>query len=106
MPLNSILEVELFDVWGIDFMVPFPSSFGNKYILLVVDYVSKWVEPIPTITGDAKVVLKFHPKYIFSRFGTPREIISDERTHFCNQLFDSILAKYGVRHQTTLAYHS
>ena len=78
MSLTNILEVELFDVWGIDFMGPFPSSYGHKYILLVVDYVSKWVEEIPTITCDAKVVLSFIRSNIFSRFGTPREVISNE----------------------------
>ena len=46
MPLNPILDIDLFDVWGIDFMGPFPNSFGNHYILIVVDYVSKWVEAI------------------------------------------------------------
>ena len=46
MPLHGVLVVELFNVWGIDFMGHFPSSFGNLYILLVVDYVSKWVETI------------------------------------------------------------
>ena len=66
MPLNSILEVELFDVWGIGFMGPFPSFCGNKYILLAVDYLSKWVEAIPMVTCDAKVVLKFLCKHIFS----------------------------------------
>ena len=65
MSLNSILEVKLFNVWGIDFMNPFSSSCGNKYILLAVDYVSKCVEVIPTITCDAKVVLKFMHKHIF-----------------------------------------
>ena len=105
MPLNSILEVELFDVWGIDFMGPFPSSYGNKYILLAVDYVSKWVEVIPTVTCDAKVVLKFLLKNIFLRFGTPKAIVSNEGTHFCNKLFESLLSKYGVRHYTALAYH-
>ena len=53
------LEVELFDVWGIDFMGPFPSSYGYKHILLAVDFVSRWVEGIPTTTCDAKIVLKF-----------------------------------------------
>ena len=105
MPLNSILEVELFDVWGIDLMGPFSSSCGNKYILLVVDYTSKWVEAIPTITCDANVVLNFLRKNIFLRFGTPRAIVSDEGTHFCNKFFESLLSKYGVRHRTTLAYH-
>ena len=55
MPLKGILEVELFDVWGIDFMGPFPRSLGYKYILVIVDYVSKWVEAIPTIHNDANL---------------------------------------------------
>ena len=102
MPLNSILEVEQFDVWGIG---PFPSSCKKKYILLVVDYVSKWVETIPTVTCDAKVILKFLQKHIFLRFGTPRAIVSDKGTYFCNKLFESLLSKYGVKHRTALSYH-
>ena len=105
MSLTNILEVELFDVWGIDFMGPFPSSYGHKYILLAVDYVSKWVEGIPTITCDAKVVLCFIKSNIFSRFGTPKAVISDEGSHFYNKLFASLLAKYGVKDRMTLAYH-
>ena len=54
MPLNNILEVELFDVWGIDFMGPFLVSFNNHYILVAVDYVSKWVEAIACPRNDAK----------------------------------------------------
>ena len=105
MPSNTILEVELFDVWGIDFMGPFPSSYGYKYILLVVDWVSKWVEVIPTITYNAKVVLNFIRKNIFSRFGTPRAVISDKGSHFCNKLFATMLSKYEVIHRVSLAYH-
>ena len=82
-PLKGILEVELFDVWGIDFMGPFPSSYNNRYILLAVDYVSKWVEAIP-YTNDAKVVINFLHRNIFIRFGTPRALVSDEGSHFCN----------------------
>ena len=81
----------------------FPSSYG--YILLVVDYVSKWVEAMPTITYDAKLVLNFIRRNIFSRFGTPRAVIGDEGSHFCNKLFTSLLSKYGVTHQVSLAYH-
>ncbi|XP_075499196.1 uncharacterized protein LOC142537576 [Primulina tabacum] len=105
LPLTNILEVELFDVWGIDFMGSFPSSFGQSYILLAVDYVSKWVESIATSTNDARVVVKFVHRNIFTRFGTPRAIISDEGTHFCNKIFNSLLAKYDVKHSVTLAYH-
>ncbi|XP_073300484.1 uncharacterized protein [Primulina huaijiensis] len=78
LPLKNILEVELFDVWGIDFMGPFPPSFGHSYILLAMDYVSKWVEEIATNTNDAHVVAKFVHNNIFTKFGTLRAIISDE----------------------------
>ena len=84
MPLTPILVVEIFDVWGIDFMGPFPPSLGNEYILVAVDYVSKWVEAIATKTNDHKVVLQFVQKNIFSRFGFPKAIISDGGSHFTN----------------------
>ena len=103
--MHTILEVELFDLWGMDFLGPFPSSFNNLYILLVVDYVSKWVEAIPTCTNDASVVVKFFRNHIFTQFGTPRELITNGGTHFCNKLVDKVLQKYGVRHRTSLAYH-
>ena len=77
MPQQGILEIELFDVWGIDFMGPFPPSYSNTYILVAVDYVSKWVEAIATPTNDTKTVLKFLQKHIFSRFGIPRVLIND-----------------------------
>ncbi|XP_070022068.1 uncharacterized protein [Nicotiana sylvestris] len=106
MPLQNILAVELFDVWGIDFIGPFPYSNGHRYILLGVDYVSKWVEAIALPTNDAKVVVKFVKKHIFTRFGTPRVLISDGGTHFCNKLLKNVLEKYGVRHKVATAYHS
>jgi len=71
MPLNPILEIKLFNVWGIDIMGPFPNSFENQYILVAVYYVSKWVETIPSKTNDNKVVIKFLKENIFSHFGTP-----------------------------------
>ncbi|GJT18833.1 reverse transcriptase domain-containing protein [Tanacetum coccineum] len=80
MPQNAIQVCEIFDIWGIDFMDPFLSSRGNKYILVAVDYLSKWVEAKALPTNDARVVCKFL-KSLFARFGTPCAIISDrERT--------------------------
>ncbi|KAH9770111.1 hypothetical protein KPL71_012262 [Citrus sinensis] len=105
MPLTNILEVEVFYVWGIDFMGPFPPSFGNLYILVAVDYVSKWVEVAALPTNDAKTMVAFLHKNIFSRFGTPRAIISDDGTHFCNKVFAVAIVKYGVRHKVTTTYH-
>ena len=69
--------IYLFDVWGIDFMGPFVSSHGMKYILVEVDYVSKWVEAIALANNEGKSVTAFLEKKIFSRFGTPRAIIID-----------------------------
>ena len=105
MPLNNILEVELFDVWGIDFMGPLISSQNNKYILVVVDYVSKWVEAITLPTNDSRIVVKFLKKNIFTRSGVPRVIISDKGSHFQNHHFKALLAKYGVKYTVSLAYH-
>nr|GFA27757.1 reverse transcriptase domain-containing protein [Tanacetum cinerariifolium] len=104
MPQNSIQVCEIFDVWGIDFMGPFLSSQGNKYILVAVDYLLKWVEAKALPTNDARVVCKFL-KSLFARFGSPRAIISDRETHFCNDQFAKVILKYGVTHRFSTAYH-
>nr|GFA10918.1 reverse transcriptase domain-containing protein [Tanacetum cinerariifolium] len=104
MPHNLIQICEIFDVWGIDFMGPFPSSNGNKYILVAVDYLSKWVEAKALPTNDARVVVKFL-KSLFSRFGTPKAIISNRGTHFCNDQFSRVMAKYRVTHRLSTTYH-
>ena len=105
IPLNPILVVELFDVWDIDFMGPFPTSFGYAYILVGVDYVSKWVEAVPCKAADHKVVLKFLKENIFSRFGVPKAIINDGGSHFCNKPFENLFSKYGVKHKVATPYH-
>ena len=105
MPLQGILVVQLFDVWGIDFMGPFPSSFGNLYILIAVDYVSKWVEPATYPKNDANIVLGFLQRNVLSRFGTPRTIISDGGSHFSNKVFEKLMSRYGIKHIMSLAYH-
>nr|GEZ61722.1 reverse transcriptase domain-containing protein [Tanacetum cinerariifolium] len=104
MPQNTIQVCEIFDVCGIDFMRPFPNSKGNKYILVAVDYLSKWVEGKALLTNDVRVVVKFL-KSLFSRFGTLKAIISDRGTHFCNDQFAKVMSKYGVTHRLLTAYY-
>ncbi|GJR12036.1 reverse transcriptase domain-containing protein [Tanacetum coccineum] len=104
MPQNAIQVCEIFDVRGIDFMGPFTSSRGNEYILVAVDYLSKWVEAKALPTNDARVVVKFL-KSLFARFRTPRAIISDRGTHFCNDQFAKVMLKYGFTHRLSTAYH-
>ena len=105
MPLQGILVVQVFDVWGIDFIGPFPSSFGNLYILLAVDYVSKWVEAIACPRNDVNTVARFIQRNIMSRFGAPRTIISDEGSHFANNVFAKLMSGYEIRHVMGLVYH-
>nr|GEU90018.1 reverse transcriptase domain-containing protein [Tanacetum cinerariifolium] len=104
MPQNAIQVCEIFDVWGIDFIGPFPNSKGNKYILVNVDYHSKWVKAKALPTNDARVVVKFL-KSLFSWFGIPKAIISDRGTHFYNDQFAKVMSKYGVTHRLSIAYH-
>jgi len=105
MPLTNIFEIEIFDVWGIDIMGPFVSSCENTYILVVVDCVSKWVEAVTLPNNEARSVVSFLKKNIFTRFGTSRAIISNGGSHFCNKAFDTSLSKYGVTHKVMTPSH-
>lgn len=105
MPLRNINEVELLDVWGIAFMGPFPSSTGNKYILVIIDYVSKWIEVVASPTNNTRVVIKLFKNNIFPRFGVPRLVIRNGGSHFISRIFNKLLNKYGVRHRVATPYH-
>ncbi|XP_024009457.1 uncharacterized protein LOC112084540 [Eutrema salsugineum] len=96
MPQNFIQEVEVFDVWRIDFMGLFPSSFGNKYILVAVDYVSKWVEAIASPTNDAKVAIKMFKSIIQDlvfRDLSSVMVVSTSSTKLSNRELKEILEK-------------
>lgn len=75
LPQTRVLAVELFDLWGIDFMGPFPTSYGLSYILVAVDYMSKRMEVVSTTTNEAREVTKFMRHNIFTRFGTPVQLL-------------------------------
>ncbi|KAK3125119.1 hypothetical protein QOZ80_7BG0600300 [Eleusine coracana subsp. coracana] len=105
MPLTYNLQVELFDVWGIDFMGPFPRSYDCEYILVAVDYVSKWVEALPCRAADAKSARKMFYEIIFPRFGVPRMVISDGGSHFTDKGFRHFLRELGSDHNIATPYH-
>jgi len=105
MPLTRIIEVEPFYCWEIDFIGSFPSSYSYLHILVCVDYVTKWVKAIPCIANDAKIVVNFLKKNIFTRFETPRVLISDGGKHFCNNFLETVLKKYNIKHKVTTPYH-
>uniref|UniRef100_A0A2N9ICQ5 Integrase catalytic domain-containing protein n=1 Tax=Fagus sylvatica TaxID=28930 RepID=A0A2N9ICQ5_FAGSY len=89
--------------------IPIRDSFPDEQLFAVtnfhVDYVSKWVEAIACKVNDHKVVLKFLREHIFSRFGMPKAVISDNGKHFCNRPFEVLVKKYGVVHRLSTSYH-
>ncbi|GJV69924.1 reverse transcriptase domain-containing protein, partial [Tanacetum coccineum] len=89
---------------GIDFIGPFPKSHKFKYILVAVDYVSKWAEAKALPTNDARVVITFLKK-LFCRFRMPKALISDRGTHFCNKIMERTMKRYGVNHRFFTSYH-
>jgi hypothetical protein len=101
MPLTSNLQIDIFDVWGIDFMGSFPNSEGYKYILVAIDYVSKWVEALPCRDADAMYSKRMFHEVIFLRYGVPRIVISDGESHFIDRTFRKALTEVGVDHQTS-----
>ncbi|GJT65234.1 reverse transcriptase domain-containing protein [Tanacetum coccineum] len=103
-PHKYIQVCEIFDVWGIDFTGPFPSSKGNKYVPVAIDYVSKWVKAQAFPTNNARNVVNFL-KRLLARFGIPKALISDRGTHFCNHQMEKAMKRYGVVHQFSTAYH-
>ncbi|GJT70240.1 reverse transcriptase domain-containing protein [Tanacetum coccineum] len=105
MPQNNIQVCDVFDIWGLNFMGPFPNSKGNKYILVAVDYLSKWVKAQALPTNNARIVIKFLRR-LFAIFRVPKALISDRGTHFCNSQLEKALQKYGVTHKLSTSYHS
>jgi transposase InsO family protein len=105
MPLRYNLQIDLFDVWGIDFMGPFKNSHGFEHILVMVDYVSKWVEAMPCRKASTEESIAMIKSMIFPRFGTPRILISDRGTHFTEKNFKKCLSNLGIEHRVSTAYH-
>jgi hypothetical protein len=90
MSLTNNLQIELFDVWEIDYMGPFPKSKNCEYILVAIDYISKWVEAMPYKNTDARHFKKMFEEIIFPRFGIPKMVINDGGTHFTDRSFTYI----------------
>lgn len=101
---HTFQACKVFYSWGVDFMGHFPNSFGKKYILDAVEYVSRWVEAQAFPTKDARVVVKFLKK-LFAQFGNHRAMISDRRAYFCNQKLEKVLKRLDVIHTIENPYH-
>jgi hypothetical protein len=105
MPLTTNLQIELYDVWRNDYMGPFRKSGKFEYILVAVDYVSKWVEALQCRTADHKISIRMFEETIFLSFSTPRLVISDGGSHFIDKHFEKYLMNHGIEHNVATPYH-
>jgi hypothetical protein len=105
MPLTTNLQIELFDVWRINYIGPFPKSGNFEYILVAIDYVSKWVEALPCRSADHKSSIRMFEETIFLRFSARRLVISDGGSHFIDKRFEKYLMNHGIQHNVATPYH-
>ena len=105
--IHPIEAVDLFDRWGIDIVGPLPvTERGNKYIIVAVEYFSRWPEARPLKAANAMNVADFIYEEIICRFGAPRVIQSDRGTHFVNEVIRLLMEKFRVKHALSAPYHS
>jgi hypothetical protein len=105
-PLHPVVFVGPFEKWGIDFMTCNPHSVGGHgYIIVAVDYFTKWVEAMPTYNNTGKTATLFIFNHIITRFGVPQAIVTDHGTHFRNYMMSELTAKLGLRHENSTPYY-
>ncbi|MCO5555202.1 hypothetical protein L7F22_008745 [Adiantum nelumboides] len=107
MPLRPMMGARPFAKWGIDFVGPCPPAYKShvQYIIVAMDYLTKWVEAKTTTKNDAKTTAQFLYENIFTRYGLPIEIVSDRGTHFINEMIEQLLDEFMVIHQKSSPYH-
>src|ERR1051325_273134 len=104
--LHPIKVTGPFDRIGIDFVGPLARTRkGNKYILVVTDYLTKWPEAKAMREATAKNVVNFIYREIICRHGCPKIILSDRGTHFNNELVEGLCEKFEIKHQLSSPYH-
>ena len=105
-PLQPIEVNEPFVFWAMDYMGPLPeTSRGNKHLLVVMDHFTKWCEVFPTADQKASTVAEILVNRVFSRFGPPTIIHSDQGRNFESNLMQEICGLMGIHKSRTTAYH-
>ncbi|KAL3692362.1 hypothetical protein R1sor_006013 [Riccia sorocarpa] len=108
MTLTPIMASQPFQRWAIDFMGPISPKAGysqHEYILVAVDYVTKWAEVQSTRKNNADTVIRSLEDCIITRYGLPMAITSDNSTHFVNIAMKHVLSSYGITHNLITPYH-
>ena len=105
-PLHPVIAVGPFAKWGIDFTTcnP-PSAAGHHYIIVAVDYFTKWAEAMLIYTNDARTAALFLFNHVIARFGIPKSIVTDHGTHFCNAMMAELTRMLRLDHEHSSPYY-
>jgi hypothetical protein len=102
----SVITVGPFTKWGIDFTTcHLASSRGHHYIIVAVDYFTKWVEAMPTFNNDGETTTLFIFNHIIARFDIPKEIVTDHGSHFQNKMMSELTSNLGLRQENSSPYY-
>jgi hypothetical protein len=105
-PLHLVFSIGLFAKWGIDFMTCHPHlDGGHGYIIVAVDYFTKWAEAMPTFDNTGKTATLFIFNHVIARFGVPQAIVTDHGSHFRNFMMSELIEKLGLRHDNSMPYY-
>jgi transposase InsO family protein len=105
-PIFPVIIVGPFTKWGSDYTTCNPASArGHRYIIVVVDYFTKWVEAMPMFKYDGETATLFLFNQIIARFGVPREIVTDHGSHFQNQMMIELTSKLGLQQEHSSPYY-
>jgi hypothetical protein len=105
-PLRAHTPQQPWQTIAIDFMGPYEvTPEGKRYLLVVTDLFSRWVEAFPVAAATARVTTTILEKEVFSRWGYPRDIISDNGSQFSSNTFKRACHRWQVRHWPTANYH-
>src|SRR6266498_559784 len=104
---RTIPLTDIFERWGVDIVGPLPiTRERNRYIVVAIDYFSRWPEVRPLKTANADTVATFLYKEIICRFGVPRTLQSDRGTHFVNELIQRLTKRFKIKYSLSSPYHS
>ena len=106
--MRPIMSTRAFSKWRIDFVGPIKppaKSTHAQYIIVATNYLIKWVEAKAMVRNDARAIAKFLYEYVFTRYGLPIEIVSDQGVHFVNEVIEFLLTEFMVIHRKSAPYH-
>jgi hypothetical protein len=105
-PLHTVVSVGPFVKWGIDFMTCHPHSVeGHGYIIVAIDYFTKWAEAMSTFDNTGKTAALFLFNHVIAHFGVPQAIITNHGSHFRNFMTSELTDKLGLRHDNSMPYY-